>query len=61
MNVVGDTAIDELIALITWGILTYLTGFITTKSHKLEKVIDGEPNILIKNGKIQMAALKKFG
>ena len=36
MNVVGDTAIDELIALITWGILTYLTGFITTKSHKLE-------------------------
>ena len=60
MNVVGDTAIDELIALITWGILTYLTGFITTKSHKLEKIIDGEPNILIKNGKIQMAALKKI-
>lgn len=49
---------DEVVGLIWWCILTALLAYITLKSSKLRKIIDGQPSILVKNGIIQEKALK---
>lgn len=49
---------EDLISLIWWCILTILLGFIGLKSGKLRQIIDGQPTILIKKGKIMKDALK---
>jgi len=49
---------DEVVGLIWWCFLTALLSYITLKSSKLRKVIDGQPAILIKNGILQEKALK---
>ncbi|MDR1616181.1 MAG: DUF421 domain-containing protein [Syntrophomonadaceae bacterium] len=46
--------------ILTWFfILTWLTGWITLKSRPLRKIIEGEPVILIHNGKILEHNMKK--
>ncbi len=43
---------DEFIGLTWWCILTALTGYINLKSGNIRAIIDGQPTILIKKGKI---------
>ncbi|MGE5704515.1 MAG: DUF421 domain-containing protein [Clostridia bacterium] len=43
---------NGLISLIWWFLLTILVGFISLKSRKGRVLIDGEPSIVIKKGKI---------
>jgi len=46
-------------SLILWSALTVLMEYITLKSSKARKLIDGLPNILIKHGEIVDYELKK--
>lgn len=47
------------IAVIVFGLVAYLVSVITMKSLKIRKFIIGDPNILIKDGKILYNSLKK--
>jgi uncharacterized membrane protein YcaP (DUF421 family) len=51
--------LNGIISLIGWSLLTLLTGRIVIKSKKARKVINGEPLIIIKNGKIMEKPLRK--
>jgi uncharacterized membrane protein YcaP (DUF421 family) len=50
---------NGLIALIGWSLFTIALGFIDIKSKKMRTVIEGQPRILIKNGKIMEDELRK--
>ncbi|MGG1369731.1 DUF421 domain-containing protein [Priestia megaterium] len=50
---------NGLIALLAWSIFTIVIGIITIKSKKTRQIIDGEPVIVIKKGKIMEEALRK--
>lgn len=47
------------VAVIVFGLVAYLVSLITMKSLKMRKLIIGDPNILIKDGKILYNSLKK--
>lgn len=49
---------EEVIGLIWWCLLTAVLSIITLKFTKLRVIIDGQPSVLIKNGKFQEHALK---
>lgn len=52
---------NGLVSLIGWSLLTYLISYINLKSPKARVILDDQPTILIKNGKIlekQMASVK---
>ena len=53
-----ETIWHEVVGLIWWCFLTALLAYITLKSSKLRKIIDGQPSILIKNGIIQEKELR---
>ncbi|MEY8188581.1 DUF421 domain-containing protein [Peribacillus simplex] len=56
-----DTSIDMVdafVSLIGWSVLTILVSFINLKSPKTRIILDGEPTIVIKDGKILEKALK---
>lgn len=60
-NMVHETDqpfMDDFISLTWWCVLTFLVGFISLKSGKLRQIIDGQPTILIKKGKIMRDSLK---
>jgi uncharacterized membrane protein YcaP (DUF421 family) len=59
-NIDKSTSIDNFIAIATWAVLTMIIGFITMKIPGLRAVLDGEPSILIKKGKIQYKELQKI-
>lgn len=48
-----------LFAVFFWGILIYTMEIVTQKFKKTRKVLEGEPSIVIKNGKVQREQLKK--
>jgi uncharacterized membrane protein YcaP (DUF421 family) len=48
------------VGLFTWAILGYLTEYITMKYRYLAKFLEGEPTIVIMNGKVMEHALKKM-
>lgn len=50
---------DALISLIWWAVLTMLISFISLKSKKIRVLVDDKPMILIYDGKISDANLKK--
>nr|WP_309247206.1 YetF domain-containing protein [Priestia aryabhattai] len=50
---------NGLIALIAWSIFTIIIGIMTIKSKKIRQLIDGEPVIVIKKGKIMEDSLQK--
>lgn len=50
---------NELSTLIWWCILTYLVDIFVLKVPKARVMLDGEPTVLIKKGKIQYDKLKK--
>ena len=49
---------EEVIGLIWWCLLTLLLSLITLKFAKMRVIIDGQPTVLIKKGKILKKALK---
>jgi uncharacterized membrane protein YcaP (DUF421 family) len=48
------------IGLLTWAVLGYLMELITMKWRYAAKYLEGEPTIVIMNGKIMESALKKL-
>ena len=48
------------VGLITWTALCFTLQLITLKSKAAEKYLDGEPTIVITNGKILEKSMKKF-
>lgn len=60
-NIVSGSEIpfsNGLISLIWWSVLTIIVGFIGLKSSKTRIFIDGQPTILIRDGKILKEALQ---
>ncbi|MCR2043462.1 DUF421 domain-containing protein [Anaerosalibacter massiliensis] len=54
----GSRYLNEMINLIWWILLTMLVTLISLKSSKIRTLLDGEPTIIIKNGKIIEEALR---
>lgn len=55
-----ETKITEIFfAVVLWGVLIYVTEFVTQKVKKTRKVLEGEPNIVVHKGEIKYEALKK--
>lgn len=52
ITVDNEPFIDEIIGLVWWVVLAEATAYIAVKSHKLGRLLDGEPSIVIKDGKI---------
>jgi len=48
----ANRALPEFVGLITWILLVLFLELVALKNRKLAKIIDGEPLILIENGKI---------
>ena len=48
------------VGLITWTALCFILQLITLKSKTAEKFLDGQPTIVITNGKILEKSMKKF-
>lgn len=49
---IGTSPWAILLALFIFGALTYLLGFVSLKSRAARKLLDGEPTIVVQNGKI---------
>lgn len=58
ISVNSKSILDEVIGLITWGALTISMEYIVLKSTKIRILTEGQPVILIKNGKIMRNGLK---
>lgn len=56
----SSRAWPHFVGLLTWCSLGYLMQYITTKSRYLAKYLEGEPVIIIMNGKIMENVLKKL-
>nr|WP_244888174.1 DUF421 domain-containing protein [[Bacillus] enclensis] len=56
----GTPFLNGLTSLIWWSFLSFLVGYISLKSSKVRVVLDGEPLIVIKKGKILEDTLKKL-
>ncbi len=50
---------NGVIALLGWSVITVALGLIDIKSKKAREVIEGQPRILIKKGKIMEGELRK--
>lgn len=50
---------NGLIALVGWAIFTLLSGYADIKSHRLRKITTGDPQIVIREGKIMEDTLRK--
>lgn len=51
--------INGIIAILTFGIISYLVSVLTMKSMSLRRFLIGVPTIIIDEGKISLEALKK--
>ncbi|SFA78236.1 MULTISPECIES: DUF421 domain-containing protein [unclassified Bacillus (in: firmicutes)] len=65
-ELVGNALFDEnigvkeiLTAIFLWGSLVFATEIITQKFKGTRKLLEGEPSIVIRNGKIDYKVLKK--
>ncbi|WP_028595279.1 DUF421 domain-containing protein [Paenibacillus assamensis] len=59
-DIAGETEtpfFNGVVSIVWWSVLTILVGFIALKSTKVRILLDGEPTILIKRGKIMKQAL----
>lgn len=48
---------DGLISLLLWSLLTLIVGYISLKPGRIRVILDGEPTIIIKKGKILEKAM----
>jgi uncharacterized membrane protein YcaP (DUF421 family) len=55
-----SSAWSHWVGLFTWTALCFILQFITLKSKTAEKYLDGEPTLVISNGKILEKSMKKF-
>jgi uncharacterized membrane protein YcaP (DUF421 family) len=53
------TILNGVLALAGWSAITLVLGFIDIKSKKARNIIEGQPRILIKKGKIMEDELRK--
>lgn len=51
--------IDGLAATVVWGSFTVLIGVIALKSYRFRKAVQGEPTVLVQNGKVLEENLRK--
>lgn len=65
-ELVGNAVYDKditmtkvLFAVIIWGLLIFVTEILTQKKKSLRKLLEGEPSIVIRQGKIDYEVLKK--
>ncbi len=58
MNI-DNQYINGIIAMITFGLVSYLVSYITMKSIVLRRFLIGVPTIIIEDGKISTESLKK--
>jgi len=56
----NNRALTEWVGLATWSAAVFLLQIISLKSHYFAKYLNGEPNIIIMNGKIIDATMKKM-
>lgn len=56
----SSRAWPHFVGLLTWALLGYIMEYITMKCRYAAKYIDGEPTIVIMNGKIMENALRKM-
>lgn len=56
----SSRAWPHFVGLLTWALLGYVMEYITLKWRYASKYIDGEPTIIIMNGKIMENALRKM-
>jgi uncharacterized membrane protein YcaP (DUF421 family) len=55
-----ETKISEIVfTIFFWGFLVYIVQFMTQKSFRLRKLLEGKPSIVIHQGKICYSELKK--
>jgi len=54
----SESITDEITRLLWWVFLVLLIAYITLKSSKLRIIIDGQPTILIRKGKLLKNTLK---
>ena len=66
-SIAGATSIDETVtipmgiaSMTVWAGITILLGFISMKSVRARKLLEGEPTLLIQNGKIMRDNMKKI-
>lgn len=59
MNGGDNSLLGGLISAVTLVLLNYGVGALTMRSRKIETLLEGVPEILIHNGKISNAGLKK--
>jgi uncharacterized membrane protein YcaP (DUF421 family) len=55
-----SSAWSHWVGLLTWTVLCLILQLITVKSKNAEKYLDGEPTLVISNGKILEKSIKKF-
>src|SRR5690349_13767859 len=56
----GDNSlIGGLVAVLTLILLNHLLGYVTFKSKKLERIIEGRPRILVHNGNLYEDVMRK--
>lgn len=65
-ELVGNAVYDKeitiskvIFAVIVWGLLIFVTEILTQKKKGLRKLLEGEPSIVIRQGKIDYKVLKK--
>ena len=51
---------DHLVGLLTYGALTFMAALVALKSRKMRKLINGEPVVVIQDGKILENNLRKM-
>lgn len=57
MTLSGKAFFYGISALIWWGLMTWFAGFISLKSRRCSLILNGEPTIVIKKGKILKKAM----
>lgn len=65
-ELVGNAVYDNeikfekvLFAVVVWGLLIFLTEILTQKKKGIRKLLEGEPSIVVRKGKIDYRVLKK--
>ncbi|MEK3889218.1 DUF421 domain-containing protein [Bacillus sp. FSL K6-3431] len=48
-----------LFAVAVWAILIYIIEVIAIKNNRIKKILKGEPSVIIKNGQLDINAMKK--
>jgi len=66
-SLAADIAIDTagnrwliLLSLVVFALLTYLMGYVSLKSRVARKLLEGEPTIVVQNGKIMEKNMKQI-